>query len=377
MANLLSKVAIGGLLLLSLSAHNGMAQYLTYFQHTNRYMFWPVPPAPPAPPLPLSQSSDAPKRGILGWREYPAGSNILLFDPFNFTHAERDSTRTIHGVAIAASAYINEDGLDMWSILPYRYENCIWTDCSIDVYMYKITEGDSAMELLKHASFNVPKGKRPDREMVIRDSYTADGITFDSLRTYLHDFYFDRPVTVTGPFIIAIQSSATMMYATFSLSVLSGVLHQYWVYDHCSPGYLGLLNTSTQSILSEISCKTSAYNVKDIFPDIEADSIMTDKSQFIYPILVPEGDVSVEKRDEIVTNVRITPNPAKTHMTVEADNAIAGITVTDMTGRTLITKEYPRQELSATLNISTLPNGIYSVTVQTVQGSTTKKLLVD
>lgn len=376
MTGRITKVTLAGLLLVALSAYNCMAQYLTYFQHTNRYMFWPVPPAPPAPPLPLPQRSDAPKRGILGWSGWATG-DILFFNPFNFSHAERDSTRTIHGVAIAASTYINEDGLDLLAILPYHYENCIWMDCSIDVYMYKITEGDSAMELLKHASFNVPKGKRPDREMVIRDSYTADGISFDSLRTYLHDFYFDEPVTVTGPFIIAIQSSVDMMYATFSLSVLSGFLHPYWVYDHCSPGYLGRLYTSTQRILSEISCKTSAYHVDGIFPDIEADSIMTDKSQAIYPIMVPEGDVSVEKRDEIVTDVRITPNPAKTHVTVAANHAIVGITVTDMTGRLLITKKYSRQELTATLNISDLPNGIYLMTVQTVQGTTTKKVLVE
>ena len=213
--------------------------------------------------------------------------------------------------------------------------------------------------------------------MVIVDSYTADGTTFDSLRTYLHDFYFDEPVTVTGPFIIAVQSSVNMIFATFSLSVLSGVLHNYWDYDHCSPGYLGRLNIKTESIMSEFSCSGNRRFVKDSFPDIETDSIFTNKSQFVYPILLPEGSVSVENREGDISEVHITPNPAMTHVTVAANHAIVGIAVTDMTGRTIITKKYSSQELTVTLNTSSLPRGIYSMTVQTAQGSTTKKLLVE
>lgn len=378
--NMMKKLSIAtivGLLLLVLSSYNSMAQFVTHFQQTNRYMFWPVPPAPPAPPLQLPQKTNDPKGGLIGYHTWPAGSDILLFDPFNFTHAERDSTRTIYGVAIAASTYRDEDLPHYQDFLPYSYESCVWSDCSINVDMYKITEGDSVMELVKSASFNVSKGERPDREMVIRNSYTADGITFDSLRTYLHEFSFDEPVTITGPFIIVIRSSTNMIFATFSLSVLSGVLHPYWVYDHCSPGYLGRLSTSTQSISSEFTCKTGRYYVNDIFPDIEADSIMTDRAQFIYPILLPEGSASVEEKEGEVSEVRITPNPAKTHTTVAAEHAIVGIVVTDVTGRPIITKKISGQELTATLDVTGLPAGIYSVTVQTAQGSTTKKLLVE
>ena len=84
------------LFLLMLASQNLYAQFDVHFGQTSRYLFWPYPEA-----YPMNESkdySDGRWVGAYGETEYS------IFNPFNFTHSQRDSAITIYGFAVAAAA---------------------------------------------------------------------------------------------------------------------------------------------------------------------------------------------------------------------------------------------------------------------------------
>ncbi|MBQ9864170.1 MAG: T9SS type A sorting domain-containing protein [Bacteroidales bacterium] len=94
------------------------------------------------------------------------------------------------------------------------------------------------------------------------------------------------------------------------------------------------------------------------------------------PIIKPRGYLSAAiLRD--AGDVQLKPNPARTRVTVEADQAIRYVELTDMAGRTMIVQKYDGGTLSATLDINALPHGLYMVKVRTEKAVTTKKLLIE
>ena len=94
------------------------------------------------------------------------------------------------------------------------------------------------------------------------------------------------------------------------------------------------------------------------------------------PIIKPRGYLSAAiLRD--AGDVQLKPNPARTRVTVEAEQAIRYVELTDMVGRTMKVQKYDGGTLSATLDITTLPLGLYMVKVRTEKAVTTKKLLIE
>ena len=91
------------------------------------------------------------------------------------------------------------------------------------------------------------------------------------------------------------------------------------------------------------------------------------------PIIKPRGYLSALTPTAETENVRLVPNPARTRVTVEADQAIRYVELTDMAGRTMKVQKHDGGTLSATLDITTL----YMVKVRTDRAVATRKLLVE
>ena len=360
------KLVVAGLLLL-ISMQDATAQFDVYFGHTGRYMFWPGPePASSSVQSPIhSASKDYSNGVVLGVGPDP---EHLICNPFNFTHAERDSARTIYGFALSGGPGYNGD--------PYTYEKCIWTESfDFDAYVYRIIDGDSIMEIIKDTTFHVNRGKRPDRRMIVSDSlvFSSNPAHSDRLATYLHEFYFDEPITITGEFLIAVQPSVKMIFGQFLLGYLSGSDQ----IQFCSPGYWGYIDIKNQHLVNyRANCGRNTYYGTTTFPDIEAENVRTLRSQVFYPILVPQGSVEVQGQNMGTAFLHLVPNPARTEVRVEAECAVRFVEVADMTGRTVLRWESPGGECGTVLDVSRLPRGCYAVRVGTALGVQAERLLL-
>ena len=72
---------------------------------------------------------------------------------------------------------------------------------------------------------------------------------------------------------------------------------------------------------------------------------------------------------------RIMPNPAHDVVIVFSSYQLKGVTVYDLTGRQLLME--PADGMTATVNVASLPRGTCLLAIRTLQGTATKKLLVE
>ena len=75
--------------------------------------------------------------------------------------------------------------------------------------------------------------------------------------------------------------------------------------------------------------------------------------------------------------LHLHPNPANTTLTVESDSPVREITIYDLTGRTMMTVNVRANDYSPlqTLNISSLPAGIYPLRAVTDNGVKTARFV--
>jgi hypothetical protein len=88
---------------------------------------------------------------------------------------------------------------------------------------------------------------------------------------------------------------------------------------------------------------------------------------------IPAGIQPAGSREE----VRISPNPATDWLNVSfngMDN-LQGITISDITGRTLYSSELKSGEKSARINAASFPSGVYFLSVKTYDGKITRKFI--
>jgi hypothetical protein len=101
------------------------------------------------------------------------------------------------------------------------------------------------------------------------------------------------------------------------------------------------------------------------------------RTQAFMPILRPQGYLSATAPMAEMGNVRLQPNPARTHVVVEAECAIKHVELADMSGRVLLSERYDGQAQSVTLDVSRLAKGSYVVKVKTERDESAQKLLVE
>lgn len=82
----------------------------------------------------------------------------------------------------------------------------------------------------------------------------------------------------------------------------------------------------------------------------------------------PLSTGSIEKQ-----NFKVYPNPTKGLLHIQSENDITGLTIIDITGKTV----YHQSTSSETINIENLERGIYIVKVATAEGVYSQKLIKD
>ncbi len=323
-------------LFLTLSVMGIQAQPITHYKTTNIYLCLPF------------------ERDAYG-NNHPADRHIETLLPLFVQGFQTDRTEpyTIYGVA--APVCPSED---YSNYNPYTLEGCTWrTDGEIDTYIYEATVGDSAVELVKRSSHYIPAGKVPDRLLVIQDSgmgYMGNIAPYAAI--YMHEFYFDEPVTVSNPFLVGMSGKSDLRVADFLVR---------------SPNhtYFGYVDVETRRLVDSIY-----HSV--LFPDINTVAT-SNHVQIFFPILVPEGSAIGTGQVQESVGLRLFPNPARTKVRVEAGCAVREVVVTDMVGRTVLHRDCHGGELGVTLDVSRLPQGCYAVRVGTDRGTMTEKLVVE
>ncbi len=298
-----------------------------------------------------------------GWSNYyfrqPGLDNQICYvKPYDAT----EQSRTIYGVALSLySFYVGGWWEDRLKPMDRRI--------SLDITLYSFTPGDSVVHPITTQTFIVEKGQSPDIALSLpaADLYP------------IYEFYFDRPVRVDGPiFVGAITND--------SCSLMRTPLRYLFLLGHddgscCIWGYEAQVNIKRNVLIGyEVGwgCPGSNVSVSNRGWGVAApsqDTIHTGMAQAIYPIIKPQGYLSALALQE-GGDVRLKPNPARTRVTVEAEQIIRYIELTDMTGRTMMSQKYDGGTLSATLDISSLPQGVYIARVRTDKAVATRKLLV-
>lgn len=325
-------------LFLFLSGMDIQAQPITHYRTTNIYLCLPF------------------ERDAHGSHNYPNDRHIYTSPLFvQGFQTDRTEPYTIYGVAVSVCP-----SEDYSNYNPYTLEGCTWrTDGEIDTYIYEATVGDSAVELVKRSSHYIPAGKVPDRLLVIQDSGLVGymGSLVNRAAIYMHEFYFDEPVTVSNPFLVGMSGKSDLRVADFVTQY--ALNHTYYGYVDVETGRL--VDSRYHSVL---------------FPDIN--TVPTSHQvQILFPILVPEGSAIGTSQVQESVGLRLFPNPARTKVRVEAGCAVREVVVSDMVGRTVLHRDCHGGELGVTLDVSRLPQGCYAVHVGTDRGTMTEKLVVE
>ena len=301
--------------------------------------------------------------------EEPYTKNGCVVNPFGTA----DSMQTLYGVAIPVIPITT--GVPP---LPPMMDRRI----TFDILLYSFTPGDSLVQLVKSQTFAVEKDQSPDLYMVFKEYDYASGNPspfHDTLVKFpMIEFYFDSPQEMYGNFFVGIHSTDTFVTAM-------GVLCNN---SCCHSGYAGFIDMDKKMFLAYVSCGSSSiccssegiYDGLDWHPHGVAvpmtETVYGSSSQFVYPILRPQGYLNATTPEKEAGNVRLLPNPARTRVTVEADCAIRNVEVMDMLGSVILSERYDGDVRSATLDVSNLAQGSYVVKVKTEQNVTALKLIV-
>ena len=251
---------------------------------------------------------------------------------------------------------------------------------TLDINVYRFTPGDSIVQKIKGQTFEVEQGQRHDLVMVYKD-YTH---TTDVVKYPMYEFYFDTPVNVDGHTYIGIQSSDTFL-VEYGATYFGRAVLGHTDGSCCFAGYWGFVETKKQMLIAYAPggpCLGNPHFVGNTISPFGLSAPLTDTThtayaQHIMPIIKPRGYLSALTPTAETENVRLVPNPARTRVTVEADQAIREVDLADMVGRTMIVQKYDGGTRSATLDINALPQGLYMVRVRTDRAVATRKLLVE
>ena len=316
------------------------------------------------------------------------GISLLLGDrcehscyvnPFN---AEK---QTIYGVAFSLC---NHDDYVLGRPSP------IDRRVSFDILIYNFTSGDSNVQLVKRQSFVVEPNQSPDLTMLYNSLFHVRNPELEDpdsiIRIPMYEFYFDSPVDLYGDFYVGIHSLDTFEVVGAVIGNGGQILNQDMQDSSvcCPSGYLGYVDIERNVLLFwDAECNWRFGQTwgednwsGDSYHGVNApqtDTIFTMRTQAFMPILRPQGYLSATAPMAEMGNVRLQPNPARTHVVVEAECAIKHVELADMSGRVLLSERYDGQAQSVTLDVSSLAKGSYVVKVKTERDESAQKLLVE
>ena len=194
---------------------------------------------------------------------------------------------------------------------------------------------------------------------------------------YMHEFYFDEPVTVKGLFFIGITQ--IMVSNTCNTETDLRRNHLYRQSDTtCWPeGYMMEVRLETGAVLKgNITDNWYEYTAHGNYKVVpEPGSLKTPYEQILFPIASVEGN-GMEPAGGAGSVMRLYPNPASGSVTVSAVEGIERVTVMDMTGRTVQEHRYDGRPRHVALDVRTLPCGAYAVRATTAAGTVMEKLVL-
>ena len=188
----------------------------------------------------------------------------------------KPDTRLVYGVAAIIWSRKNH----------YAYD--IQEFSTIDIELYKVTEGESDVYLIKKMTGYLFQGEKPDIMMRYQPvcGYYSD---YEPVYRFspIYEFYFDKPVSVTGTFL-----------ATDTLNsdgLLFGDVAQW---GNLLRGYEAWIQKEKQKIYAlwygNLDDEDFYYDSAGLpAPDIELQGIVMRKAQWLFPILVPEGTTAI------------------------------------------------------------------------------------
>jgi hypothetical protein len=253
-----------------------------------------------------------------------------------------------------------------------------------DIMLYNFTPGDSNVQLFMSQKFFLDETRSPDLTML----YWSDPQRPESsvIKCPMYEFYFDSPVAVTGDFYAGIHSMDSFCLVTGQLYHTQNLFFE-WI-GCCHSGYIGFVDME-KTVLRfwDADCYPTSWTGGGFYgfgtPGVlapQTDTVLTVIGQGIMPITMPEGylaNLSATPLETKSGDVRISPNPARAMVTVEADCDIKGVEVMDMLGRVLISKRYDGDAHSSTLDVSRLSPGGYVVRVKSSHKVVAQKLVVE
>lgn len=102
----------------------------------------------------------------------------------------------------------------------------------------------------------------------------------------------------------------------------------------------------------------------------------TKKSTGMTQLNVINGSMAVKNIDKGDLQIKMYPNPANTNVNINSTAKISGITIYDVIGNTVEKTTSPGMDTNGTIDLSKLQEGVYFVSIKTVSGSNTQKLVV-
>ena len=319
------------------------------------YLYWDEPCAD-------SLEYSTGNMGITGG--HPVSTDCSI-NPFG----NMEEKQTVYGVAFPIIRSHN----------PISYDLFPDKRITLDIMLYQFTPGDSVVQLVKSQTFVVEQNQQPDLFMLYRLGHYPAQPVLDSFRKFpMYEFYFDAPQDMLGYFYVGMHSSDTTFMIPMGIQFFG---NQSPVC--CHNGYFGIVDMDRDVIISlsnyNVRCEGSEINESDL-DGLTAplpDTVFTIESQFAFPITKPRGYLSATTPMEEAGSVRLLPNPAKRWVTVEADQAIKNVELTDMAGRVVLSVQSDGVAKSVKLDVGRLTNSCYMVRVKTERETSTLKLVID
>lgn len=348
----MKKIAFIILSVLAICGFNAGAQVIIEYPNPY-YLYWDQP----CEPTTFGEGDDI--------ASVMADDSFIIISPFQFKRSEENTKRTILGVAIAP---VNMD-LEAYLPINRRPAPYAWTR-TVFISIYKAEVGDSVFQLLKQQQFRIEEGQMPDVAMWFHNPEREGE---DALPLY--EFYFDTAVEVTGQFFVGVdwEESIGKFYLLQGARLVAD--NNTACYPH---GYKMFIdrNTLTIDLYGAFKGNDYSYFHTKYVPDAEAEDYRL-RSQAVFPIIEKPRYLTAEPAaTEQDYRVSVSPNPATGRASVASEEGIRSVTLVDMAGRTALYKAFPSNPSSATLDVSQLAGGVYSMRVETAKGTATKKLVV-
>lgn len=308
--------------------------------------------------------------------------DICYVNPFG----REEESQTVYGVALPLALV----GTQNWQFYPY---SLLDRKITLDIMLYQFAPGDSNVQLIKRQTFVVEQNQQPDLMMVYKEAHYALGLATENIDSLIklpmYEFYLDLPEKLEGNFYVGVYSADSFYMPTPCMVDISPRA-QLFGGGCCHHGYWGYLDMDKNMLLRYTNVGLGAlcesgrqmdglgFDVHGVLAP-QTDTMYNNIAQFAFPITKPRGYLTAIEptAGAAAGGVRLSPNPARTQVTVEADCAIRHVEVADMAGRVLIAERYDADVRSATLDVGRLAQGIYAVRVYTEREEAVQKLIIE